>query len=60
MGINERQKLADWAERLGILIVASLIVPKILTGATLSDSALAVGLLLAFAAYFAAGHFLKG
>lgn len=60
MDVNNRQKLADWAERLGLLIVASLVVPKILTGAPLSDSALAAGLLLAFAAYFAAGHFLKG
>ena len=52
-------KLADWGERAALVALGSLVVQRIVEGASVTSASVVVGALVTGLAYFAAYHWLK-
>jgi hypothetical protein len=52
------QVVSQWLERLGLIVVGSLVVQKIVSGAGLSDPVVILGVMVSFALYTFAYHLL--
>jgi hypothetical protein len=50
--------MADWLERLGLIAVASLVVQRVVSGASLSDPVVILGVVLSIMFYAFAYHIL--
>ena len=58
MAERHDKMVSQWLERLGLIVVGSLVVQKIVSGAGLSDPVVILGVVVSFALYAFAYHVL--